>query len=110
MQNNSNMDTTPQMQMNLMDALSDNIEEMISACENTGDQLAPVDVWMEYLATLPLSTSREELHELNARFIPAIREYLGMRATRTDLRELFNQSALTEHQKMYRSPTDKRTK
>ncbi len=77
MQNNSNMDTTPQMQMNLMDALPDNIEEMISACENTSDQITPVDVWMEYLATLPLSTSREELHTLNARFMPAIREYLG---------------------------------
>lgn len=109
MQNNSNMDTT-KIQMNPINALPDNIEEMISACENTGDQITPVDVWMEYLATLPLSTSREELHVLNARFMPAIREYLGMRAARTDPRELFNQSALTEHQKMYRSPTNKRTK
>lgn len=106
MQSNSNRETTPQMQMNLMDALPDNIEEMISACENTGDQITPVDVWMEYLAT----HSREDLHALNARFMPAIREYLGMRAARTDPRELFNQSALTEHQKMYRSPTDKRAK
>lgn len=110
MQNNSNMDTTHKTRMNPINALPDNIEEIISACENTGDQIAPEDVWMEYLATLPLSTSREDLHALNARFMPAIREYLGMRAARTDPRELFNQSALTEHQKMYRSPTDKRTK
>ncbi|EPC4024979.1 hypothetical protein ACRZOU_000667 [Aeromonas salmonicida] len=112
MRSNSNMDTTPQMKMNLMDVLPENIEELIEACGIDIDTgcVKPVDVWMEYLATLPLSTSREELHALNARFMPAIREYLGMRAARTDPRELFNQSELTEHQKMYRSPTDKRTK
>lgn len=72
MQNNSNMDTTPQM-----DFLPENIEDLIRACENLCDQITPVDVWMEYLATLPLSTSREDLHALKAQFMPAIREYLG---------------------------------
>lgn len=110
MRSNSNMDTTPQMKMNLMDVLPENIEEMIGACEINWGSVTPVDVWMEYLATLPLSTSREELHVLNAQFMPAIREYLGMRAARTDPRELFIQAALTDHQKMYRSPTDKRAK
>lgn len=112
MRSNSNMDTTPQMKINLMDVLPENIEELIEACDIDIDTgcVKPVDVWMEYLATLPLSTSRENLHALNARFMPAIREYLGMRAARTDPRELFNQSALTEHRKMYRSPTDKRAK
>jgi hypothetical protein len=40
--------------------------------------ITPVDVWMTYLAILPPSTSREELHALNAQFMPAIREYLCM--------------------------------
>ncbi len=112
MRSNSNMDTTHQMKMNLMDVLPENIEELIEACDIDIDTgcMKPVDVWMEYLATLPLSTSREDLHALNAQFMPAIREYLGMRAARTDPRELFNQSALTEHRKMYRFPTDKRAK
>lgn len=112
MRSNSNMDTTHQMKMNLIDVLPENIEELIDACDIDIDTgcVKPVDVWMEYLATLPLSTSREDLHALNTRFMPAIREYLGMRAARTDPRELFNQSALTEHRKMYRSPTDKRAK
>ncbi len=112
MRSNSNMDTTPQMKMNLMDVLPENIEELIEACDIDIDTgcVKPVDVWMEYLATLTLSTSREDLHALNARFMPAIREYLGMRAARTDPRELFNQSTLPEHRKMYRSPTDKRAK
>jgi len=107
---NSNMDTTTPMKMNMMDVLPENIEEMIGACEINWGSVTPVDVWMEYLATLPLSTSRKELHALNARFMPAIREYLGMRAERTDPRELFNQSELTNHRKMYRSPTEKRAK
>ena len=112
MQSNSNMDTTPQMKMkmNLMDVLPESIEEMISTSENTCGAVTPVDVWMEYLATLPLSTSREELHALNTRFMPAIREYLGMRAARTDPRDLFNRSELTHHRKMYRSPTEKSAK
>jgi hypothetical protein len=72
MQSNHNMEKA--IQMNPMDCLPNNIEDLISACET----LTPVDVWMEYLTTLPLSTSREELHALNARFMPAIREYLCM--------------------------------
>lgn len=72
MQSNHHMEsTTP---MNQMDVLPDNIEDLIRACE----MVTPVDVWMEYLTTLPLSTNREELHALNARFMPAIREYLCM--------------------------------
>ncbi len=79
MQSNRNMDTTPQMKINLTDVLPENIEELIEACDIDIDTgcVKPVDVWMEYLAALPLSTSREELHTLNTRFMPAIREYLG---------------------------------
>lgn len=72
MQSNHHMEST--IPMNQMDVLPDNIEDLISACET----VTPVDVWMEYLTTLPLSTSREELRALNARFMPAIREYLYM--------------------------------
>lgn len=72
MQSNHHMEST--IPMNQMDVLPDNIEDLISACET----VTPVDVWMEYLTTLPLSTSREELRALNARFMPAIREYLCM--------------------------------
>lgn len=72
MQSNHHMESI--IPMNQMDVLPDNIEDLISACET----VTPVDVWMEYLTTLPLSTSREELHVLNARFMPAIREYLCM--------------------------------
>ncbi|MFM5143037.1 hypothetical protein ACEUA0_11070 [Aeromonas veronii] len=55
------MDTTPQMKINLTDVLPENIEELIEACDIDIDTgcVKPVDVWMEYLATLPLSTSRE---------------------------------------------------
>ncbi|MEL3920332.1 hypothetical protein [Aeromonas enteropelogenes] len=110
MQNNNHIEIT--IPMNLMDVLPENIEELIESCDIDIDTgcVKPVDVWMEYLATLPLSTSREDLHALNAQFMPAIREYLGMRAARTDPRERFNQSELPEHQKKYRSPTDKRAK
>jgi len=64
--------------MNPMDVLPDNIEDLISTCETAYGVITPVDVWMTYLAILPPSTSREELHALNAQFMPAIREYLCM--------------------------------
>ncbi len=78
MQSNHNMETT--ILMTPMDVLPENIDDLIDSCDSNDDTgfVMPTDVWMKYLATLPLSTSREELHALNARFMPATWEYLCM--------------------------------
>ncbi|MCX0435270.1 hypothetical protein [Aeromonas veronii] len=61
------------------EVLPDNIESLIEQCE----VVTPIDVWMEYLATLPPSTTNEDLNKLQSRFMPAIRSYIG--PTCTDL-------------------------
>lgn len=53
-------------------ALPYNIESIIgSALSNS-----PNDIWMAYLATLPVETSDKELQEIQARFMPAVQAYI----------------------------------
>lgn len=58
----------------LLFALPADIDNLIDACET----YSPIDVWMKYLATLPLDTAREELHRIKPLFIEAVTEYMGV--------------------------------
>ena len=53
--------------------LPEDIDNLIDACET----YSPGDVWMEYLATLPMDTTKSELHRLRAQFVTAVAEYMG---------------------------------
>lgn len=55
-------------------ALPADIDNLIDDCET----YSPIDVWMKYLATLPLETTREELHRIKPLFIETIAEYMGV--------------------------------
>lgn len=53
-------------------ALPYNIESIMgNALSNS-----PNDIWMAYLATLPVETSSKELQEIQARFMPAVQAYI----------------------------------
>lgn len=54
--------------------LPEDIEEIIEASLS----YSPTDVWMAYLATLPMDTPLEELRRIGPLFREAIAEYLGV--------------------------------
>lgn len=53
-------------------ALPYNIESIIGSALTT----SPNDIWMAYLATLPVETSSKELQNIQDRFMPAIQAYI----------------------------------
>ncbi|ENC6657610.1 hypothetical protein ABKY47_002059 [Aeromonas hydrophila] len=53
--------------------LPDDIDVLIDASET----YSPEDIWMVYLATLPLDTPTAELHRIKPLFIMAVTEYVG---------------------------------
>ena len=55
-------------------ALPDDIDDLIDA----SDTYLPEDVWMEYVATLPLNTPTTELHRIKPMFISAVASYMGV--------------------------------
>lgn len=55
-------------------ALPDDIDDLIDASET----YSPEDVWMEYVATLPLDTPTAELHRIKPMFIDSVTTYMGM--------------------------------
>lgn len=54
--------------------LPDDIDDLIEA----SGTYSPDDVWMEYLATLPVDTPTPELHRLRQQFAIAVAEYMGV--------------------------------
>lgn len=55
-------------------ALPADIDNLIDAC----DTYLPVDVWMAYLLTLPLDTTKGEIRRIQPLFIEAVAEYMGV--------------------------------
>lgn len=52
--------------------LPEDIEDLIERCE----EITPCDIWMEYIATLPTDTSRDELTRVRPLFMEAATRYL----------------------------------
>lgn len=71
--NNDNSGRTNNLGASVSFDLPDNIDVLIDASET----YLPEDVWMEYLATLPLNTPTAELHRLKPLFISAVTDYMG---------------------------------
>ncbi len=70
---NYNKTTSPNNSANQANfALPEDIEDLIEKCE----EITPCDIWMEYLATLPTDTSREELARVRPLFLEAATLYL----------------------------------
>lgn len=54
--------------------LPEDIEEIIEASLS----YSPTDVWMAYLATLPMETTKDEIRRIAPLFKEAVAEYLGV--------------------------------
>lgn len=53
-------------------ALPYNIESIIGSALSS----SPNDIWMAYLATLPVETSNKELQGIQEQFMPAVQAYI----------------------------------